>query len=83
MKIYQYLSDRRQNKQHIKYVKYVETCNLQKVWDSSDMLNGISCFTMIDLNSICNSNDQRRIFNTTERNHRGEGEGNEVKKGKF
>ena len=24
-------------------VKYVETCNLQKVWDSSDSLNGNSC----------------------------------------
>ena len=81
MKIYPYLSDRRQNNNT--GVKYVETCNLQKVWDSSDRLNGNSCFTMIDLYSICNSNDQRRIFNSTERNHRGEGEGNEGKKGKF
>ena len=32
MKIYPYLSDRRE----IKDVKYVETYNLQKVWDSSD-----------------------------------------------
>ena len=24
-------------------VKYVETCNLQNVWDSSDSLNGNSC----------------------------------------
>ena len=48
------------------------------------MLNGNSCFTMIDLYSICNSNDQRRIFNTTECNlDRGEGEGNEGEKGKF
>ena len=39
IKIYPYLSDRRQNKRHTD-VKYVETCNLQKVWDSSDSLNG-------------------------------------------
>ena len=78
MKIYPYLSDRRQNNNT--GVKYVETCNLQKVWESSDSLNGNSCFTMINLYSICNSNDQRRIFKMTECNHRGKGERNEVKK---
>ena len=78
MKIYPYLSDRRQNNNT--GVKYVETCNLQKVWDSSDSLNGNSCFAMINLYSICNSNDQRRIFKMTGCNHRGKGERNEVKK---
>ena len=37
MKIYSYLSDRREIKED---VKYVETYNLQKVGDSSDQLNG-------------------------------------------
>ena len=41
MKIYPYLSDRREINETD--VKYVETCNLQKVWDSSDSLNGNSC----------------------------------------
>ena len=78
MKIYQYLSDRREIYETV--VKCVETCNLQKVWDSSDSLNGNSCFAMINLYSICNSNDQQRIFKTTGCNHRGKGERNEVKK---
>ena len=64
-------------------VKYVETCNLQKVCDSSDSLNGNSCFATINLYSFCNSNDQRRIFKMTECNHRGKGERNEVKKGQI
>ena len=81
MKIYPYLSDRRQNNNT--GVKYVETCNLRKVCDSSDSLNGSSCFAMINLYSICKCNDQRRIFKMTECNHRGEEEGNEGKKGKF
>ena len=34
VKISSYLSDRREKKETD--VKYVETCNLQKVWDSSD-----------------------------------------------
>ena len=41
MKIYPYLSDRRETNETD--VKYVETCNLQNVWDSSDSLNGNSC----------------------------------------
>ena len=38
MKIYPYLSDRREINETD--VKYVETCNLRKVWDGSDSLNG-------------------------------------------
>ena len=39
MKIYPYLSYRREiNETDVNY-----TCNLQKVWDSSDSLNGNSC----------------------------------------
>ena len=41
MQIYPYLSDRREINETD--VKYVETCNLQKVWDNSDSLNGNSC----------------------------------------
>ena len=77
MKIYRYLSDHREIIETD--VKYVETCNLQKVWDSYDSLNGDSCFnllpragysylyTIIDLNSIYVyiPNDQRRCFKVT------------------
>ena len=38
MRIFPYLSDRREIKETD--VKYVETCNLQKVCESSDSLNG-------------------------------------------
>ena len=50
-------------------VKYAVTCNLQEVWDSSDLL------TIINLYSIYNSNDQQRFFNMMECDHRGKGEG--------
>ena len=77
MKIYRYLSDHREIIETD--VKCVETCNLQKVWDSYDSLNGDSCFnllpragysclyTIIDLNSIYVyiPNDQRRCFKVT------------------
>ena len=77
MKIYRYLSDHREIIETD--VKYVETCNLQKVWDSYDSLNGDSCFnllpragcsclyTIINLNSIYvySPNDQRRFFKGT------------------
>ena len=49
MKIYPYLSDRRQINETV--VKCVETCNLQKVWDSSDSLNGNSCSLLILIRS--------------------------------
>ena len=55
MKIYPYLSDRREIYETV--VKCVETCNLQKVWDSSVYI----------------SNDQRRFFNTMGCDHRGKG----------
>ena len=57
MKIYPYLSDRREIYETV--VKCVETCNLQKVWDSSVYI----------------SNDQRRFFNKMGCDHRGKGEG--------
>ena len=77
MKIYRDLSDHREIIETD--VKYVETCNLQKVWDSSDSLNGDSCYnllpragcsclyTIINLNSIYvySPNDQRRFFEGT------------------
>ena len=73
MKIYPYLrypSYRREiNEPDVNY-----TCNLQKVWDSSESLNGNSCSLLIyDL--IYNSNDQQRFFNTMECDHREKGEG--------
>ena len=37
MKIYPYLSDRREINETD--VKYVETCNFKNAWDSSDSLN--------------------------------------------
>ena len=47
MKIYPYLSYRREiNETDVNY-----TCNLQKVWDSSDSLNGNSC-SIISIRSI-------------------------------
>ena len=47
MKIYPYLSYRREiNETDVTY-----TCNLQKVWDSSDSLNGNSC-SIIFIRSI-------------------------------
>ena len=47
MKIYPYLSYRREiNETDVNY-----TCNLQKVWDSSDSLNGNSC-SIIFIRSI-------------------------------
>ena len=49
MKIYPYLSDRREIYETV--VKCVETCNLQKVWDSSDSLNGNSCSLLILIRS--------------------------------
>ena len=45
MKIYPCLSDYREKIETD--VKYVETCNLQKVWNSSDSLNGNSCFNLL------------------------------------
>ena len=44
MKFYSYLSDRREIKED---VKYAETYNLQKVGDSSDLLNGNNCSLLI------------------------------------
>ena len=72
MKIYPYLSDRREINETD--VKYVETWNLQKVWDGSDSLKGNSCL-LFNLYLIYNSNDQRRFLNTMECDHRGRGEG--------
>ena len=72
MKIYPYLSDRREINETD--VKYVETWNLQKVWDGSDSLKGNSCL-LFNLYLIYNSNDERRFLNTMECNHRGRGEG--------
>ena len=70
MKIYPYLSYRREiNETDVNY-----TCNLQKVWDSSDSLNGNSC-SLFHLYSIYNSNDQWRFFNTMECDHREKGKG--------
>ena len=48
-------------------------CNLQKVWDSSDSLNGLAAhyYSLFDL---YNSSDQRRFFNTMECEHREKGE---------
>ena len=43
MKIYPYLSYRRE----INELDVDCTCNLQKVWDSSDSLNGNSCSLLI------------------------------------
>ena len=77
MKIYRYVSDHREISDTD--VKYVETCNSQKVWDSYDSLNGDSCFnllpragcsclyTIINLNSmyVYSPNDQRRLFKGT------------------
>ena len=72
MKIYPYLSDRREINETD--VKYVETWNLQKVWDGSDSLKGNSCL-LFNLYLIYNSNDQRRFLNTMECDHRRKGEG--------
>ena len=59
MKIYPYLSYRREiNETDVNY-----TCNLQKVWDSSNSLNRNSC-SLFNLYSICNSSDQWTIFLT-------------------
>ena len=77
MKIYRYVSDHREIIDTD--VKYVETCNLQKVWGSYDSLNGDSCFnllpragcsclyTIINLKSmyVYSPNDQRRLFKVT------------------
>ena len=49
MKIFPYLSDRREINETD--VKYVETCNLQKVWDSCDSLNGSRCSLLIFIRS--------------------------------
>ena len=45
MKIYPCPSDHREIIETD--VKYVEKCNLQKVGDSSDSLNGNSCFNLL------------------------------------
>ena len=81
MKIYSYLSYRREmNETDVYY-----TCNLQKVWDSSDSLNGNSCSLFIFIWSTIpgappdNSNDKWRFFNTMESDNREKGKG----KGKF
>ena len=47
MKIYPYLSY--QSKKNGTDVKYI--CNLQKVWDSSDSLNGNSCSLLFFIRS--------------------------------
>ena len=75
MKIYPYLSDRRGINETD--VKYVETCNLQKVWDSSDSLNGNSCLLYLifiprDLQFQWSA---EIFFNTMECDHRGKGKG--------
>ena len=73
MKIYPCLSYHREiNETNVNY-----TCNWQKVWDSSDSLNGKWLHT-INLYLIYNSIDQWRYFNTMECDHREksqEGEG--------
>ena len=59
MKIYPYLSYRREiNETDVNY-----TCNLQKVWESSNSLNGNIC-SLFNLYTICNSSDQRTSFLT-------------------
>ena len=45
MKIYPYLSDRREINETD--VKYVETRNFKNAWDSSDSLNGYSCSLLL------------------------------------
>ena len=45
MKIYPYLSDRREINETD--VKYVETCIFKNAWDSSDPLNGYSCSLLL------------------------------------
>ena len=60
MKISPYLSDRREI--YETDVKYVETCNLQKVWYSSDSPEWKYLLTIFNLCSIYNSNDKRRFF---------------------
>ena len=47
MKIYPYLGYRRE----IKETDVNNTCNLQKVWDNSESLNGKSCFLLIFIRS--------------------------------
>ena len=67
MKIYPCLSYRREiNETNVNY-----TCNWQKVWDSSDSLNGYL---------IYNSSDQRKFFNTMECDHREKSEKGEGKR---
>ena len=75
MKIYPYLSSCRGINETD--VKYVETCNLQKVWDSFDSLNGNSClpyliFILLRFTIPVISGD---FFNTMECDHRRKGEG--------
>ena len=54
MKNYPYLSYRREIDETD--VNNIITCNLQKVWDSSDSLNGNSC-SLFMFDSIYNSSD--------------------------
>ena len=75
MEICPYPRDRRENKRTDVHVKYVEMCILQKLWDSSDSLNGNSCvqkLTFIRSTTLIISGD---FFNTLECDHRGKGKG--------
>ena len=80
MKIYPYLSDRWEIYETV--LKYVETCNLQKVWDSSDALNGNSCSLLILIRStfpMISGDFLTRWDAITV----GKGRGSEGKKGQF
>ena len=58
-------------------VKYVETCNLEKVWDSSDSL------TVINLYPIYNSSDRRSFSTRWNTLTVGKERGNEKEKDNF
>ena len=83
MKMYPYLSSCRGINETD--VKYVETCNLQKVWDSFDSLNGNSClpyliFILLRFTIPVISGDFLTRWNAITV---GKGRGSEGKKGQF
>ena len=73
MKIYPYLSYRREiNETDVNY-----TCNLQKVWDSSDSLNGNRCSLFIFIRStipVISGDFLTRCNSITVRKGRGKGQ---------
>ena len=74
VKIYTYLSYRRK----INETDVSHTYNLQKVWDRQLWLAEWKWLLTINLNSIYNSNDQRRFLNRMEWDHRGKGQGKRI-----